>query len=279
MANMEAKAAELIHRWNIELAQPVSVHVVRSSDERGAALAAFLQDFTGIAKNVRILPQDGNEDELPAILPGNSVHWHAIPVGGELMPFLRTIEMQLFPMRANECLPEKLRFQIESLSVPTDLKIYVTPQCPFCPRVLSEIVPLAFINPLVHLSVIDGVLFADLAARDGIRSVPTIILDGAFRWTGAGHICSGNDWTVLAGLPGAILFTCLASRIRDQSSGSKGSRAFLQMKAKKSVKRRWKRLKSSTRTNSEGFALTKSGQDAGILYKPGSSEYIYSNYW
>lgn len=188
MANMEAKAAELIHRWNMELAQPVSLHVVRGSDERGAALSAFLHDFAEIAQNVRISPQDGNDDELPAILLGNSVHWHAIPEGGELMPFLKTVEMQLFPMRARACLPEELRSQIESLSVPADLKIYVTPQCPFCPRVLSEIVPLAFINPLVRLSVIDGALFPDLAAGDGIRSVPTIILDGAFRWTGAGHI-------------------------------------------------------------------------------------------
>ncbi len=185
---MEAKAAELIHRWNQELAQPVSLYVVRSSDERGEALAAFLRDFTEIARNVRISPRDGNDDELPAILLGNSVHWHAIPEGGELMPFLKTVEMQLFPMRARACLPEELRSQIESLSVPADLKIYVTPDCPFCPRVLSEIVPLAFINPLVRISVIDGVLFPDLAAKDGIRSVPTIILDGAFRWTGAGHI-------------------------------------------------------------------------------------------
>lgn len=188
MANIEAKAAELIHRWSEELAQPVSVRVVRSKDNRTGALDAFLKDFAEIAPNVRISQLDGNDDEPPAIVLGQSVRWHAIPEGGELQPFLRTVEMQLFPARAYESLPEELRLKIESLSVPADLKIYVTSRCPFCPRVLGELVPVAFINPLVRLSVIDGALFPDLAAGDSVRSVPTIILDGTLRWTGAGHI-------------------------------------------------------------------------------------------
>lgn len=188
MANIEAKTAELIHRWSDELDQPVTVRAVRSKDKRAAALVAFLQDFAEIAPNVRISQLHGNDDEPPAIVLGQSVHWHAIPEGGELQPFLKTVEMQLFPSRATESLPENLRLKIESLSVPADLKVYVTSQCPFCPRVLCELVPVAFINPLVRLSVIDGALFPDLAAGDNVRSVPTIILDGTLRWTGAGHI-------------------------------------------------------------------------------------------
>jgi glutaredoxin len=103
------------------------------------------------------------------------------------MPFLRALEMHFSPDRATASMPEALRRQIESVSLPADLKIYVTPQCPFCPHVLSEIVPLALLNPLLHLDVIDGALFPELAEGDGVRSVPTVILDGAFRWTGAGH--------------------------------------------------------------------------------------------
>jgi hypothetical protein len=125
---------------------------------------------------------------LPAIVLGASVRWQAIPEGGELMPFLRTLEMHFSPGSAAASVPEALRSQIESVSLPADLKIYVTPQCPFCPNVLREILPLALLNPVLHLAVIDGALFPELAAGDGVRSAPTVILDGAFRWTGAGHM-------------------------------------------------------------------------------------------
>jgi hypothetical protein len=185
---VEAEAAELIRRWNDELPQPVSVRLVRSHDKRGEALLAFLRTFTSLANKVHFSPLEGREGELPAILLGTSVRWQAMPEGRELMPFLKTIEMHSSPGYATVSVPEALRSQIESVSLPADLKIYVTPQCPFCPHVLSEIVPLSVLNPVLHLAVIDGALFPELAAGDGVRSVPSVILDGAFRWTGAGHM-------------------------------------------------------------------------------------------
>lgn len=187
MMNMEAEAAERIRRWNDELSQSVSVRLIRSHDKRDLALEAFLVALASLAHNVDFSAEESSEGELPAILLGNSVRWHAIPEGGELMPFLRILEMHFSPGCATTSFPEALRSQIESVSLPADIKIYVTPQCPFCPHVLSEIVPLALLNPVLHVAVIDGALFPELAAKDGVRSVPTLILDGAFRWTGAGH--------------------------------------------------------------------------------------------
>jgi hypothetical protein len=54
--------------------------------------------------------------------------------------------------------------------------------------VLREIVPLALLKPVLQLAVLDGALFPELAAGGGVRSAPTVILDGAFRWTGAEHM-------------------------------------------------------------------------------------------
>jgi hypothetical protein len=185
---IEAETAELIRQWNDELPHPVSVRLVRSLDERGSALTAFLQAFTSVANKVHFSPSEEDEDTLPAILLGTSVHWQAIPEGGELLPFLKALEMHSSPVRVAASVPEAVRSHIESVSLPADLKVYITPQCPYCPRVLSEIVPLALLNPLLHLAVIDGEIFAELASRDCIRSVPTVILDDTFRWTGAGHM-------------------------------------------------------------------------------------------
>ena len=188
MIHIEDEAAELIRRWNEELRQPISIGLVRGDDERGLSLLAFLQTFTGIAHKVHFSLQEGREGELPAILLGNSLRWRAVPEGRELMPFLRIIEMVFSPDRTTVSVPGALRSQIQSVSLPADLKIYVSPHCPFCPKVLSEMIPLALLNPLLHLAVIDGALFPELAAEDGVRSVPTVILDDVFRWTGAGHL-------------------------------------------------------------------------------------------
>ncbi len=185
--NIEAEAVEWIRRWNDELSRPVSVRFIPSHSKRGLALEAFIETFAGFAPKVRFSPEESSEGELPAILLGNSVRWQTIPEGGELMPFLNAVAMNFSPGRATAFVPEALRTQIENVSLPADLKIYVLPQCPFCPLVLGEIVPLALLNPLLHLAVIDVAFFPELAEGDNIRSVPTVILDGAFRWVGAGH--------------------------------------------------------------------------------------------
>jgi hypothetical protein len=187
LIRIEAEVAKSIRHWNHELPEPFSVGLVQSRDERGLALEAFLQALTSLADKVHILPQESHEGDLPALLLGNSVRWQAVPEGGKMMPFLKAIELHLSPSRAADSFPEALRSQIQSVPLPAELKVYVAPQCPFCPQVLGEIVPLALLNPLLHLSVIDGALFPELAAGDGVRSVPTVILDGTFRWTGTGY--------------------------------------------------------------------------------------------
>ncbi len=184
---IEAEAAELIRRWNSGLSQSISVRFILGHDERGPALKEFLDAFTKHAPKVRFIQEESNEGELTAILVGDSVRWHAIPEGGELMPFLKNLEMHVSSGPAAADIPEALRSRIASVSLPADIKVFVAPQCPFCPRVLNEILPFALLNPLLHLAVIDGVLFPELSESESIRSVPTVILDGEFRWTGAGH--------------------------------------------------------------------------------------------
>jgi hypothetical protein len=70
------------------------------------------------------------------------------------------------------------------MDLPARIKIYVSSHCPFCPRVLKEIQPLAFTGSFLVVTVIDGALFPEMAEKDGVRSAPTTILDSGMRWTG-----------------------------------------------------------------------------------------------
>jgi hypothetical protein len=61
----------------------------------------------------------------------------------------------------------------------------MSPQCPHCPRAVTQCLALADAGVSCHVFVIDGELFPEPAEQDGVRPVPTVILDQAFRWTGS----------------------------------------------------------------------------------------------
>ncbi len=180
--NFTAEEVEILRHWNDELRQSITVNLVRSRDERSEAFKVYLDSLGKLAPKIRIAPEDGEDGEPPAIVVERSLRFNALPQAGELKPFLELLSM----VDTREAgVPDSVRTRIEKIPWPASLKIYVTPQCPFCPGVLSRLIPVSFINKALLLRVIDGALFPEMAAQDSVRSVPTVILDDQFRWTGA----------------------------------------------------------------------------------------------
>ena len=77
------------------------------------------------------------------------------------------------------------RNRLSDNQIPAWLKIYIMPHCPFCPRTVVEFLSLVKGNESIKLTLIDGVLFPDLATSDNILSAPTVLLEDQFRWTGS----------------------------------------------------------------------------------------------
>ncbi len=82
-------------------------------------------------------------------------------------------------------LSDDITASLDLITLPVELKLYVARQCPHCPHVVRTITPLALTNKNIRLKIIDGTIAADEAAKDNIMSVPCLILDNGFRWTGA----------------------------------------------------------------------------------------------
>jgi hypothetical protein len=70
------------------------------------------------------------------------------------------------------------------IKIPASLDLYIAMECAFCPIAVGQLASLAFRFPRVHLSIIDAFMFPEPATENTIRSVPTAILDGRYRWTG-----------------------------------------------------------------------------------------------
>ena len=169
-----------IRQFNETLGETMSLQVYLPDDARAEQLNAFCKRLTKLAPKISISDAIDADGDLPALLIGSNLIYHAVPSGPELEPFL----MALSHLNANHS-----EFDASSIGdleniLPAELKMYIAPTCPFCPGILQQLVPLPFMVPSIRLTVTDGMLFSELAEQDDIRSVPTVILDDAFRWSG-----------------------------------------------------------------------------------------------
>ncbi len=179
---MTPEKQERISKWNSRLSHDIEIGLVLSDDKRSVEFMDFCDRLTRLAPRVRVVQEEGEPREAPAIriLPG--LRYHAIPGGTELEPFLETLS---FSQEASSPLPASIQNDLENVDLPAALKLYVSQQCPFCPATTRQLVPLVSASDLIQLSIIDCALFPEMVQSNKIQSVPTVLLDEQWRWTGS----------------------------------------------------------------------------------------------
>jgi hypothetical protein len=180
--SMSAGEARQVSEWSERTRTDVEIRFRRTSDARSLRLESFLDQFWKLAPQVRIVVDDEGESGPPAISVRENLKFHAVPEGLELEPFLDLL--QASTESGSENASDAAQSALDE-AWPATIKVYISPRCPHCPQAVRQVGPLALKHPQVTVTVIDGALFPELAERDGIRSAPTVLLDDAFRWTGA----------------------------------------------------------------------------------------------
>jgi hypothetical protein len=179
---MTLQEEERIRKWNSELSGDIQISLIVTEDKRTEEFSEFCDNLRRLAPKIRITEEEGEAIEPPAIRIGHAVRYHAIPLGTELEPFLEALS--LLDKRFSR-LPVSIRDQLDKIRLPTLLRLYVSRQCPFCPATVRQLIPLPATNELIQLAIIDCILFQEMAQSDRIQSVPTLLLDEQFRWTGS----------------------------------------------------------------------------------------------
>ncbi len=172
----------IITEWYRKIDGEIRIGLIRAEDDRSKQIHEFCEDFSRLAPGVRIERKENDGEQAPEISIGENISYQAVPLGRELPPFLDALGGRA--TLAGK-LPSPVRDALDQLRVPAMLKVYIAPQCSFCPQVVTLLLSLAASESLIHITVIDGTLFSERAENDHIRSVPTVILDDQFRWTGA----------------------------------------------------------------------------------------------
>jgi hypothetical protein len=178
---MTPEEEKQIKEWSSRLSEEIRIELVLTKDNRTDDFREFCETLSELVPTLRITKEKEEAEVPPSIRVGNRLRYQAIPLGTELDPFLQALEMS----HKHPQLAEPIRNRLTKITMPALLKLYVAPQCPFCPATVRQLVPLTFGNKFIHLTVIDGMFFRETAESDHIQSVPTLLLEGGFRWTGS----------------------------------------------------------------------------------------------
>ena len=163
------------------LSKEIQIEIIETDHEKSPEIRQFCDELVQRVPKILIKKEQGDPDEIPAIQVHNGLRYQAIPAGTEVGPFIEALELiDLGTAR----IAEKTAAELAKIDLPTHLVIYVSPQCTFCPGAVQQLLPLLTLNRHIRLTVVDAMHFPELAEKDNIQSVPTLILEDQFRWTG-----------------------------------------------------------------------------------------------
>jgi hypothetical protein len=163
-----------------QLTHEIKIRLIATDDDKRDEFETYCALLAELTPKIHIKKEFEPSHQPPAIGLEPSILLHALPQGTELQPFVDLLiaESKRTKTTQNETLED-------NLEIPAALKLFVSPACPFCPLMMKKLFEAALAHPAIHLTVIDVSLFPEIAELDQVKSVPTLILDNGFRWTGS----------------------------------------------------------------------------------------------
>jgi glutaredoxin-like protein len=116
------------------------------------------------------------------------IKFYGIPAGHEFGALVNTI---INVSTGTPTLPPEIIEDIASIDKPINIKVFVTPQCPYCPDMTRLSHQAAIINPLIDSIMIESLEFKELTAKYSVFGVPKTVL---------------NETTFIEGLPPVEMF-------------------------------------------------------------------------
>lgn len=176
---MTPEEREQIAALNDSLSNGLTLGLREGEHAAHQAMAAFLEELASLAPGIRVTKNQENPQPVPAIVVTDAVFWSGIPSGTEFGPFVDLLSA------VGQGSSPPAKGPLAAITTPAMLKLYVSATCPHCPAMVRQVFPLSLMNGNLKLTVIDGPAFPELAAVDNVKSLPTLLLDGNFRWTGS----------------------------------------------------------------------------------------------
>jgi glutaredoxin-like protein len=103
-----------------------------------------------------------------------NVKFYGIPAGHEFGALIGSI---MDVSAGASPLPADVVEDIASIDKPVNIKVFVTPQCPYCPNMTRLAHQASIINPLISSEMIESLEFQEETAKYGVFGVPKTIIN------------------------------------------------------------------------------------------------------
>ncbi|MGC8571775.1 MAG: protein disulfide oxidoreductase [Candidatus Micrarchaeia archaeon] len=125
-------------------------------------------------------------DKVPAIVLGGKViynlYYFGIPTGYEFASLLEDI---IDVSTGETKLSEATKKALKKFDKPIDIKVFVTPTCPWCPKAVRTAHQFSIENNKIKSSMIEATEFPELSENFGVMAVPKIVINDKESFEGA----------------------------------------------------------------------------------------------
>jgi len=164
-----------------KLPPDVRLRITLTRHETSDAFQAFGRQIKAAAPGIDLLTDITGETDPPWMETAGGIRFQALPSGNKLDSLMDALK----PFRREEAdLSPAHRDFLDRMALPVEVRLFIAPACPFCPRALQQWVTLARAGDNLRLRVIDGALFPEMVREANIQAVPTLVLDDQLRWSG-----------------------------------------------------------------------------------------------
>ncbi len=113
---------------------------------------------------------------------GARVRFYGIPAGYEFVSLLEALKNSA--AAAQDLQPETVA-ALGAVAKPVNIKVFVTPSCPYCPSAVVMAHKFALVSPSITAEMVEASEFPDLADKYGVSGVPQIVVNDKISLVGA----------------------------------------------------------------------------------------------
>jgi len=134
------------------------------------------QDYIKAKYNVNYAPS--------TVLKGKNkglIKFYGIPAGQEFPSFIETL---VILSNGSHGLSKDLVDNIQRIRKPVNIKVFVTPSCPYCPKMVFTSFQFAFINEYIEAEAWEAMEFSTVAEKYDVMAVPKVVINDKVEWEG-----------------------------------------------------------------------------------------------
>ncbi len=175
---MKTEDLERIQNHPGSSAGEMRLNLILTRDDRSRTLETFIQTLEDHWPALVVERTRADDDGPPLLELGDGLRFQGLPENTKLSPFLDILAGEVPPPT------EEQRAILNRMALGEELRLYIAALCPHCPKAFRQWAALALAGPNLRVRVVDGSSFPEEATRDGVKAVPTLVMNGDWRWSG-----------------------------------------------------------------------------------------------